>query len=41
MLFKGSEKVHILDKKDFKGNYEDNINNAGLFVQRHTNEDRK
>ncbi|OHD78533.1 MAG: transcriptional regulator, partial [Spirochaetes bacterium RIFOXYC1_FULL_54_7] len=37
VLFKGIEKVHILDKKDFKGNILENINNAVAFVQRHTN----
>lgn len=37
VLFKGTQKIHILDKKDFKGNIVDNINNAVLFVQRHTN----
>jgi ATP-dependent DNA helicase RecG len=37
VLFKGTQKIHILDKKDFKGNIVDNINNAILFVQRHTN----
>jgi ATP-dependent DNA helicase RecG len=37
VLFKGNERVHILDKKDFKGNIVDNINQAVLFVQRHTN----
>jgi ATP-dependent DNA helicase RecG len=30
------EKVTILDKKDFTGNIVDNIDNALLFVQRHT-----
>ena len=37
VLFKGTEKVHILDKKDFSGNILENINNAVAFVQRHTN----
>jgi ATP-dependent DNA helicase RecG len=36
-LYKGTEKVNILDKKDFKGNIVENINNAILFVKRHTN----
>jgi ATP-dependent DNA helicase RecG len=35
-LYKGTEKVHVLDKKDFKANLVDNIENAMLFVQRHT-----
>lgn len=37
VLYKGTEKVDILDKKDFKGNIVENINNAILFVKRHTN----
>jgi ATP-dependent DNA helicase RecG len=37
VLYKGADKVHILDKKDFKTNIVDNINNAILFIQRHTN----
>ena len=37
VLYKGTEKVNILDKKDFKGNIVENINNAILFVKRHTN----
>ncbi len=37
VLYKGKEKVNILDKKDFKGNIVENINNAILFVKRHTN----
>jgi len=37
VLYKGTEKVNILDKKDFKGNLVENINNAILFVKRHTN----
>ena len=36
VLYKGSDKVHILDKKDFKANLVDNIDNAMLFIQRHT-----
>ncbi|MFO7809855.1 MAG: helix-turn-helix domain-containing protein, partial [Candidatus Delongbacteria bacterium] len=36
-LYKGNEKLHIMDKKDFKGNLMDNIENAIMFVQRHTN----
>lgn len=36
VLYKGVEKVHILDKKDFKGNLVENIDNAMLFMQRHT-----
>lgn len=37
VLYKGTEKIHILDKKDFKANLVENINNSILFVQRHTN----
>jgi len=37
-LYKGNIKVDILDRKNFKGNLVDNIDNALLFVQRHTNE---
>ena len=37
VLYKGSKKLHILDKKDFVGNLIENIENAVLFVQRHTN----
>lgn len=37
VLYKGTEKIHILDKKNFTGNIVENINNAVLFVQRHTN----
>ena len=36
VLYKGNDKVHILDKKDFKANLVDNIDNAMLFIQRHT-----
>ncbi len=41
VLYKGDKKVHILDKKDFKGNLAENIDNALLFVQRHTNVEYK
>lgn len=37
VLYKGIEKLHILDKKDFSGNIIQNINNALTFVMRHTN----
>ncbi len=37
VLYKGTSKVDILDKKDFTGNLVDNIENAMLFVKRHTN----
>jgi len=37
VLYKGNEKIHILDKKDFNSNIIENIENAILFVQRHTN----
>jgi len=37
VLYKGTSKVDILDKKDFTGNLLDNIENALLFVKRHTN----
>ncbi|MDY6849981.1 MAG: nucleotidyl transferase AbiEii/AbiGii toxin family protein [Geoalkalibacter sp.] len=36
VLYKGNDKVHILDKKDFQANLVDNIDNAMLFIQRHT-----
>ncbi len=36
VLYRGSEKVTILDKKDFTGNIVENIDNALLFVKRHT-----
>ncbi|MGM0656855.1 MAG: Fic family protein [Thermodesulfobacteriota bacterium] len=36
VLYRGNEKVTILDKKDFTGNIVDNIDNDLLFVQRHT-----
>jgi len=37
VLYKGNQKLHILDKKDFFGNIIDNIENAITFVNRHTN----
>jgi len=37
VLYKGNQKLHILDKKDFSGNIVDNIENAIIFVNRHTN----
>ncbi len=37
VLYKGNEKNHILDKKNFSSNLIDNIESAILFVQRHTN----
>ncbi|WP_407355490.1 ATP-binding protein [Methanolobus sp. WCC5] len=37
VLYKGTKKVNILDKKDFKENIVENIDNAILFVKRHTN----
>ncbi len=37
VLYKGKEKIHILDRKDFSGNIIDNIENAVMFVLRHTN----
>ena len=36
-LFKGSDKVKILDRKLYKGNIIENIESALAFVQRHTN----
>jgi ATP-dependent DNA helicase RecG len=36
VLYQGNDKVHILDKKDFKASLVDNIDNALLFIQRHT-----
>lgn len=36
VLYRGREKVDILDKKDFTGNIVANIDNALLFVKRHT-----
>lgn len=41
VLYKGTAKVHILDKKDFTGNLVDNVENAMLFIQRHTNVEYK
>ena len=37
VLFKGTEKVKILDRKQYKGNIIENIEEALAFVQRHTN----
>ena len=37
ILFKGTDKVKILDRKQYKGNIIQNIENALAFVQRHTN----
>lgn len=37
VLYKGTKKVNILDKKDFKENIVENIDNAILFIKRHTN----
>jgi ATP-dependent DNA helicase RecG len=37
VLYKGNEKLHILDKKDFQGNIIQNIDNAVNFIKRHTN----
>jgi len=37
VLYKGTEKLHILDKKDFYGNIIQNIEDAVMFVKRHTN----
>ncbi|MCD6397735.1 MAG: putative DNA binding domain-containing protein, partial [Spirochaetaceae bacterium] len=37
VLYKCNEKLHILDKKDFDTNIIENIENAILFVNRHTN----
>jgi len=37
VLYKGMEKLHILDKKDFYGNIIQNIEDAVMFVKRHTN----
>jgi ATP-dependent DNA helicase RecG len=35
-LYKGSDKVHILDRKDFREDIVSNIDNAVLFVERNT-----
>jgi len=37
VLYKGTEKLNILDKKDFYGNIIQNIEDAVMFVKRHTN----
>ncbi len=37
VLYKGTEKLHILDKKDFYGNIIQNIEDAVMFVKRHIN----
>jgi len=37
VLYKGIERIHVLDRKDFSGNIIDNIENAVMFVLRHTN----
>lgn len=37
VLYKGIDKVKILDRKDFKTNMLNNIDNAVSFVERHTN----
>lgn len=37
VLYKGTEKLHVLDKKDFRGNMIENIEEAVLFIKRHTN----
>ena len=37
VLYKGTEKLHILDKKDFYGNIIQNIEDGIMFVKRHTN----
>ncbi|HLX53689.1 MAG TPA: hypothetical protein VKR58_07095 [Aquella sp.] len=37
VLYKGIDKVKILDRKDYKANTIDNIENAVSFVNRHTN----
>lgn len=37
VLYKGTEKIKILDRKDYATNMLDNIDNAVSFVQRHTN----
>ena len=36
VLFRGTNKVKILDRKQYKGNLIENIENALAFVQRHT-----
>ncbi|MDE0118556.1 MAG: helix-turn-helix domain-containing protein [Bdellovibrionales bacterium] len=37
ILFRGTDKVKILDRKQYKGNIIDNIEDALAFVHRHTN----
>lgn len=37
VLFKGVDKLHIIDRKDYDTNMLDNIDNAVNFVKRHTN----
>ncbi len=37
ILFKGTDRVHIIDRKDYSSNMLDNIENAISFVKRHTN----
>ena len=37
VLYKGTKKLHVLDKKDFFGNIFKNIEDAVLFIKRHTN----
>ena len=37
ILFKGTDRVHIIDRKDYSSNMLDNIENAVNFVKRHTN----
>ena len=37
ILFGGTDKVKILDRKQYKGNLIENIENALAFIQRHTN----
>ena len=37
VLFRGTDKVKILDRKQYKGNIIENIESALAFVQRHTN----
>lgn len=37
VLYKGTEKLHILDKKDFYGNIIQNIEDVVMFVKRHIN----
>ena len=37
VLYKGIEKIHVLDRKDFSRNIIDNVENALMFLLRHTN----